>query len=395
MSDSFYCRLPWTGFSNDPSGLVRPCCIFDGYISGEDGKPMYVQEHSVKDILTSNFMKTLRQEFRDGRKPKGCGTCWKDEAANKQSKRQLYWRDMDYSLEPEFPTEYQLIISNTCNLKCRTCSPSHSTKWLKEAGDLHRIPRRTEPYRGPICEDSSVLWQTRKDWMVHITDLDIVGGEPFYIKEWEQLWREFEAMGQSKKINLGISSNCTIFNGELVQFLIDNFRYTGIGLSIDGIGKQFEYLRHPGNWAVAKSNIDAYYALHTAPENEGRYRNMFTHTVSWMNIWYLPVFHQFVYENWPKITIWNNVVHGPAYFSPWALPEPVKDAVRSRINAFPFEDRYRDDIAGILNIMDSRKHDEQTWYWSKRTIKESDAYRRESLAASVPEFFDILAPYWD
>lgn len=389
---SHHCTLPWTGFSNDPGGKVRPCCIYQGHVTDEAGNPVFLQDKSSDDILHSPFMKKLRQDFREGKKPPACSVCWKDEAANKKSKRQLYWRDIDYSAEPEHATQFQLIISNTCNLKCRTCSPSHSTKWYKEALDLgFMFPKE---HAVEVCDEESVFWKTRHEWMRHLVDLDIVGGEPFYIKNWEVIWRELVAMDQAKHVSLGISSNGTIFNGELVEFLIDNFRSTGIGLSLDGIGKQFEYLRHPGVWSEVEANGFKYHDLNLKHAATKKFGNTITHTVSWMNIWYMPVFHQFVYDNWPEMYIWNNVVHGPAYFSPWVLPEPVKDIVRAHIHAYPFEDRYRGDINGILNVMDSRPHDPKAWEMGLAKIKQSDAYRRENFAASFPEFFEIIKPYW-
>ena len=128
MSQSnWYCKLPWTGFSNDPDGKVRPCCLYKGYIVDELGKEMYVQTNSVKEIFSSKYMKDLREEFRSGAKPKGCETCIVNEQNGYTSKRNMYSGAMDYDSEPDVPVEYQMILSNACNLKCRSCSPSHSS----------------------------------------------------------------------------------------------------------------------------------------------------------------------------------------------------------------------------------------------------------------------------
>jgi len=45
------CLVPWTGFSNDPNGKVRPCCIFKGHIKKENNDSYYVQESSLKEIM--------------------------------------------------------------------------------------------------------------------------------------------------------------------------------------------------------------------------------------------------------------------------------------------------------------------------------------------------------
>ena len=74
--------------------------------------------------------------------PKNCEPCWQDERNGKKSKRQLYneiaeqrYGDINYDEEPDLPEDFQLILSNTCNLKCRSCNPNYSSKWVKEAKD--------------------------------------------------------------------------------------------------------------------------------------------------------------------------------------------------------------------------------------------------------------------
>lgn len=393
------CSLPWTGFSNDPAGVVRPCCIYKETIKDEDGEPFYIQSSSVREIFHSTYMKKLRQDFRDGRKPIGCATCWIDEKNGKPSKREIYYRDnIDYDKEPDLPSEFQLIISNTCNLKCRSCSPSHSTKWIAEAIDAHIYEK---PPHDDITSETSVFWRDRDEWMAGITELEIVGGEPFFIREWEILWKEFAIRGLAKKIRLGISTNATVFNGPLVEFLVENFRYTGIGLSLDGIGRQFEYLRHPGKWHDAERIGNLYHEIllreidrertETVPP---RYRNTITHTISWMNLFYVPTFAKYVKELWPEFRIWFNVVHGPAHFSPWVLPEHVKVLITSHIQKMAGDD-YNEDIEGILNFMNSRPHDPLLWRKGLATLKRGDLYRRENFDASFPEMAEVLKINWN
>lgn len=48
------CRLAWQGFSNDPDGKARPCCLYKGHISDTDNKSMYVQTSTVDGM--HNFM---------------------------------------------------------------------------------------------------------------------------------------------------------------------------------------------------------------------------------------------------------------------------------------------------------------------------------------------------
>jgi len=58
---------------------VRPCCLFKGYIKDEQGQELYVQTHTIQEIFSSDYMKRLREEFREGKQPQGCETCIVDE----------------------------------------------------------------------------------------------------------------------------------------------------------------------------------------------------------------------------------------------------------------------------------------------------------------------------
>ena len=40
--------------------------------------------------------------------------------------------EVDYNSEPNYPKEYQLVLNNSCNLKCRMCNPEYSSSWMKE-----------------------------------------------------------------------------------------------------------------------------------------------------------------------------------------------------------------------------------------------------------------------
>ena len=53
------CYMPWAGVSNNPDGTVRPCCLYRDTIKDNDGNDMYVQEHSLKDLFASDYMKNV------------------------------------------------------------------------------------------------------------------------------------------------------------------------------------------------------------------------------------------------------------------------------------------------------------------------------------------------
>jgi len=391
MSQSkWYCKLPWTGFSNDPDGKVRPCCLYKGYIVDELGKEMYVQTHSVKEIFSSKYMKDLRAEFRSGAKPKGCETCIVNEANGYTSKRNLYSGDMDYDSEPDVPVEYQMILSNACNLKCRSCSPSHSSLWQAEHKVLWGHTGFKMPH-GQSGENDSVLWNKRTEWMSSLKRLEIVGGEPFYIKRWRILWNELISQGLSKNIQMDMSSNATLFEGEVVENLIANFKGIGLGLSVDGMGKVYDYLRHPGVWAEVKDNMLKYHEIKKrSPES---FIVSVSHTIGWVNAWELPEFHTFIKTETPEFVIWNNIIHSPEHMAMWCIPARLKQRIQARWQAYDWG-KYKDDIEGIITYMNSRQPTDDELRKHYTVFATHDKLRDENLLAILPaEIVEEIVPY--
>ena len=397
MSQSkWYCSLPWRGFSNDPDGRVRPCCLYKDHIKDESGKEMFVQTHHMKEIFSSKYMQNLRQEFRNGDKPQGCATCIMDEENGYTSKRLQYLTEepvIDYDREPGLPTEYQMILSNACNLKCRSCTPSHSSLWQAE----HKVVWGWTGYKMPHgqgSDQSSVLWKDRDEWLSYVKRLEIVGGEPFYISKWRQLWDELIAKGLSKDIKMDMSTNCTIYEEEVVQKLIDNFKSIGIGISIDGMGKVYNYLRHPGNWTEVEANIRSYHDL-LLRNPKWQWGISVSHTIGWINAWELPEFHTWIKTNTPKFRIWNNIIHYPPHMSVYMIPASLKKRIEAKWLSYDWGE-YDKDIKAILNLMNSRQPTDEEITKMYQTFITHDKLRNENLLDVVPaEIVDEIRPYYD
>lgn len=378
--EKWYCSFPWTGFSNDPDGRVRPCCLFKGYISDDHGRDFYLQKNTVREIFTSGYMKDLRQQFRNGLKPAACQVCIRDEASGYTSKRMNYLNtsyelgEIDFDSDPEYPTQYQMILSNACNLKCRSCSPSHSNSWQAEFQAIWGHSGYRMPY-GQSGDKNSVLWEDRNSWMQKIRRLEVVGGEPFYIKQWQALWNELIDKRYSKDISLWASSNATIYAGDVIRRLQENFKYVSVALSIDGLGRMYEYLRHPGRWSEVEKNILAYH---------GTGMNFsYSHTIGWLNAWAVPDFHVWAQANTPRFPIWNNIIHSPKHMSIVSMPESAKRLIDLRWRAHDWG-TYQKDMEGILNFMWSEQPSDDELRSRYQEFLRYDAHRGENVLDVVP-----------
>lgn len=397
------CPLPWVGFSNDPYGSVKPCCINKDYIVKPDGSFFYVQNDTVGDIFHSEYMDNLRTQFLNGEKPKGCETCWKDEDNGYKSKRQIYIEILknngtivDYGKVPEYPEDYQIILNNSCNLKCRSCSPSHSTSWLKEVNDIPESEWEKFGIRyfglkhGQPGHQTSEFIESMDTWLPHVRRLEIVGGEPFYSNTWERVLTHMINEGHSKNILLNMSTNGTILNEDLMIKICEGFKAVGIGLSIDGTEGTFEYLRKNAIWDEVKENLFKYHEL------KKKYKNLgftYTHTTSWVNAYELPKTIQWMRDNTPLFDFWLNIVHYPPHMSIYMLPKEEKDRIKSHWETFDFKEQ-TNDIKALIEFMYSKQpsEDELRKEYTKFTIL--DGYRNESTIDIVKTNYPTLVNYF-
>ena len=63
---------------------------------------------------------------------------------------------------------------------------------------------------------------------------------------------------------MNLSTNGTIYDDELLDKILTNFKGLGFNISIDGIENQFDYIRHGNNWDNVKSNLDKFHNLLTS-----------------------------------------------------------------------------------------------------------------------------------
>jgi len=399
------CPLPWLGFSNDPNGMIRPCCISKEHITKPDGSPYFIQKDSVKDILHSQYMNNLRTDLQDGKLPKNCEVCWVDEKNGYKSKREIYsdiYKDhieeFQYKTVPEHPIDYQLILTNACNLKCRSCGTSHSTSWQKEvksmnitdAESINQFPY-TLPHKQP-GDKESVFIKDIDTWASSVKRMEVVGGEPFYTEIWEKIWRYLIDKDYAKEIELAMSTNVTIFNEELIRLLDNNYKALGIGLSIDGMGETFEYLRKNAKWEDVEQNILKFYKYYKTEAKPSTTFN-YTHTTSWIDSYYLPEFIEWTRKNTPEFRVWINIVHWPVHMNLTTLPDVVKNKIEAKWKNYNWLE-YQDDINGLIKHMYSVRYTDEQLIAQYKKFTTLDKYRDESTIELIQENFPEMIKYF-
>ena len=172
--------------------------------------------------------------------------------------------------------DLELSFDTNCNAACLTCSGGCSTAWQK-----YNHKHKLFDY-GPITNRAPALLKQLIDTvpMDQLRTLFILGGEPFYSDTHIQLLTHIlKVHPDPKKIDLRYQTNGSLFPDEEVRKLWDNFKRVDIGLSLDGVGERFNYLRWPLTWSRVEDTV-----LKFLTETDVSFT--INHTTNPLNLWY-------------------------------------------------------------------------------------------------------------
>ena len=192
-----FCVLPWISLEASPIGTVRPCCLADDELVDDSGNKFNLATAEFSQIQNSNSMRLLRQEFIDGKQPKTCRKCWREERAGRTSKRMHTLDRLKHMLPDQTWTAdakplmfVDLKLGNICNLKCRICgSWSSSTYATEELQHLMRNEDRKDNHhyhmlrQGAWPRENQQFWNEIAGISDQIRYIEFTGGEPFMIQE--------------------------------------------------------------------------------------------------------------------------------------------------------------------------------------------------------------------
>ena len=377
------CPLPWTHLEVDVNGGASPCCLYKGSIPD-----VKVYEQNLGTIQKHKYMDELRQQFRNGERPKGCQSCWQEEDAGKTSKRQNSIYKMKKSLNNWTPNSEPTLkfidfkLGNVCNLKCRICGSWSSSKWAQEELDYGENPVALKNLRdGGWPKRNPKFFEDLKEDLKHVEYFEFTGGEPFMIKDHFKILMYCVEKGYAKNIDIHYNTNGTQLPPQEIFDLWSYFKHVEIAFSIDDVGEPFEYQRHPANWREVSTNLVKFKEMKTA--------NMDFQVCSTMS-----VFNVF---NWAKIALWVaqfqpkffyiNTLFDPDYFNIQTLPSQVKDAVNIRYHMLK-------DFKPTLRFMNAEDRDSQEMREQRKArILQTDKYRKENFGEVFPLLNNILKIY--
>ena len=443
-----FCSIPWVHAGTNANGSVRACCqmIFPdplantGLVTKEDGS-LLTFDDKIAEHRNERLWKTVRSDMLKGKRSSVCKLCWNEEDAsvgeNASSKRiyanKLFPEAMENAVTKtkedgtidhnDFPIEWwDLRFGNKCNLKCRTCGPSNSDLWYKDHRDM-----KVEDGHGKITVDldgekaeivtnkkgqleiphmkswyeGSQLWMDINNNIADIKRIYFTGGEPTINHKHRELLENIISKGYAGEVDLEYNTNMAASSKSYFE-IWKSFKSVHQGLSLDGMGSHFEYIRHPGKWTKTERLLKE---LDSAAGLDHLQANI-TLTCSVMNVFHIPDFMYWLKEqNFSKISneMHVHLVYGPAPYSIQYMPERLKFEINEMYERFISHiwKRWPEDkctthdmlwcditeqtLRQVLGQMWSVESNAEHWNNFKRLTTQLDKLRKEDWQESLPD----------
>jgi radical SAM protein with 4Fe4S-binding SPASM domain len=237
-----FCPLPWTGFIMNPNGEVKNCVLSETVLGN-------INDTEIQDILQGEQNTQIKQCMNAHEKHSGCTHCYKHEEAttsfNIRSDRYYYLKALSgvpYSTYDTYDTSLHTVDMrwrNTCNLACVYCGPTLSSTWQKELGV-------------DVTVDEKQLAKTKQYVLENAPNLKnvyLAGGEPLLMKENVEL---LDRLDPSCEVR--INTNLTNLKSPVYE-RASKFRNVHWTVSVETMGKEFEYIRYGAKWNTFLENL--------------------------------------------------------------------------------------------------------------------------------------------
>ena len=220
----------------------KQCCLSDTPLE------------SCKSTIDWNgkFFQDIRDKNQQDIWLDDCFQCERLEQVGGKSFRQSMIEKFGEQSNVSGPQRIDLLFDRTCNLACMTCSPRSSTFWAKHMNDHGQ---KVKIYDDRENLDKIIKVLSNLD-LSNLGMIQFSGGETLLGNTY---WRALQAIRDlvpdPSKIEVGFQTNCTQTVDEKWFDLIAEFQLVKLMMSIDGVGRRFEYLRWPADWNQTVDNI--------------------------------------------------------------------------------------------------------------------------------------------
>lgn len=389
-----FCILPFNHTAIEANGGVKGCCLTPPF-QAPDGRPYNLNTHTLKEALESEDYRGFVQSFQKDERHPYCQKCWEEEDAGSISNRikfnnQFNRRLLEGDLEHRDLNFLEVKVGNFCNLKCRICGPYNSSKAATEEDEVFSDPTALQYNVQSGWINAPENWDTLAALPIEV--IHIMGGEPFIDKTHWPMLEGFVNSGRAKEIDLWYNTNATVFPEKHLP-LLSQFKSVSISLSVDDIGKRFEYQRFPAKWEAVRQNLEKYFAL------ERPFKTEIDICWSLFNLFYVDDIFDFYEAFFAQIgrPTDYNLMHGRHFYSgdffcPKTLRENQRALILDRLESSRYlrSEKYGPLLSAMITHVNFDLYDPVRERNRVDRIKALDKYRNQDFAKYFPELEGFL-----
>lgn len=240
-------------------------------------------------FLNSDYQKSRRLEMLKGVRHADCATCWNLETKGVRSPRSTvaeFEQQMERQigtkvtlaqltsapsedapwLRSDQPVMLEIMLGNTCDMKCTYCNHHYSSQWAAERVKFGDIPadQVESEFSKPPISFANGFWE----WFAHtgrqsLKYINLLGGEPLLMDgfyDFLDRLENFYPLSENPEVVLSIVSNFNASPARLERFLARIPRLKqrfqiDLNLSMESTGPRAEYIRHGLDWSRWELNV--------------------------------------------------------------------------------------------------------------------------------------------
>lgn len=217
--------------------------------------------------------------------------------------------------------------------------------------------------------------------------IGIVGGEPFISPTLMNVFRRLVDDGMASNIILRLTTNATRLTDEWIE-LLREFKSLLIGISIDGIGYSYEYIRAPAKWKTLEKNIAKLLELDNAFVAASP-------TIQAYNALEVVEMYRYFVTTWIQPPAFLNVLSYPDYLSLRVLPPKARRIAASRLRAYAEKDCPSDLIPGAMQLAAALdgfgdEFDHTVMRQFMLFTNDLDKSRNQDFRQTYPELYELI-----
>lgn len=369
---------------------------------------------TAKNLSIDPF-NNLKSTMEAGKLPADCFKCMHEEKTGGVSERirDILAKDIN-ELESFKNTrsiktfELRILVSNICNLACRSCEPYSSSTFAKitnvdNLNHLNVDVTDIEKFWDLITKTILSKIDSSQHFYIHF-----MGGEPLLHKGNRKIinWLLDNELNEKTLIRITTSINIPIDKKLLESF--DKFKGVDFLFSFDSVNENYHYVRWPARFEKTLNNLNEIVDYKTKSESQTSFNYILSPVFSLNNIFYIKDYLDFWYtwlqeKNVNLFFLNTNLLFRTRHLDVQALPVKYRKNLNTLLQEMckhPILNDYSESMQHLHNFLISALYELDSWdedckLWNQFLMHTAEFDIRTGVTFEKynKKFYDMLTSY--